>query len=142
MNGRESTLQAKTVNLNEYAIRATLKEGNDMEARFGSTAVNATRIGPGATHTFENPSGKGIHIFQVVSGGPISLAVTGKTARFREPFLLESGYTEQRTGGGSYPWSFVGNHLIIEDAVTILVTLSKEQAEMGTPTVYTVIRIN
>lgn len=141
MNGRESTLQAKSINLSEWAIRATLKEGNDMESRFGSTAVNSTRIGPGATHTYENSSGKGIHIFQVVSGGPISLVVNGKTARVRDPFLLESGKTEERTGGGSYPWSFVGNHLIIEDAVTILVTLSKE-AEMGTPTVYTVIRIN
>jgi hypothetical protein len=135
---QESILEAKSIPLNEAAIRSQMG-GGDMTEQLRHTTVRTLRIGSGAKHTHENPKGKGTHIFQVVAGGPISVTVTGKTARFREPFSVELGKTEERTGGGSYPWSFTGNHLIIEDAVNILVTLSAEADAM--PTVYTVIQV-
>lgn len=140
MSTGPSALRASSVPLNDYAIK-TMASGKEFENRLEHTALMTRVITARAEHVYENESGKCTIILQVLSGGPIEVHVEGKNARFSQPFPLEAGKLEESSKGGVYIWSFVGNHLVIEDALKVSVMLSNTAGPIP-PTVYSVIQVS
>lgn len=139
MSSGPSVLRATSIPLNEHAIKTALT-GKEYENKMTHTAMMTRVLTSRAEHAYEYESGKCTVILQVVTGGPVHVNVTGKDARFSDPFSLEAGKLEETSKGGVYIWSFVGSHLVIEDAVKITVTLANNVSPVPA-TVYTITQV-